>query len=146
MKCDVRHLPAGLVAGTVPATRPKASLEAARSLSIVCAALIVAFTMVATAASPDVAVRHKVMTLSIVNGAVPDVGDTIRVKQGDDLELHWSSDKPVDLHLHGYDIEARISPQAPATMSFKANIPGRFPIEAHGSGSHRAIVYLEVYP
>ena len=93
-------------------------------------------------------VQHKVLTLSVVNGAVAGVGDTVKVQQGDDLELRWSSDKPMQLHLHGYDIEIKVSPQAPAVMSFKANIPGRFPVEAHGQapGHHRPVLYLEVHP
>jgi hypothetical protein len=107
-------------------------------------ALLCTLAMTATAATP----QHKVITLSIVNGTLADRSDTLRVQQDDDLELRWSSDKPVDLHLHGYDIEAKVTPEAPAVMAFKANIPGRFPIEAHGQGPghHRALLYLEVRP
>jgi FtsP/CotA-like multicopper oxidase with cupredoxin domain len=93
--------------------------------------------------------QRKAMAFSVVNGAVAGVpGDTVKVKQGDDLELKWSSDKPMELHLHGYDIEVKVSPQAPALMKFKANIPGRFPIEQHGQGPghHKAVLYLEVHP
>ena len=111
-------------------------------------AIIVIFTgMLTTAVAAD-AVRHKVLTLSVVKGAVAGVGDTLKVQQGDDVELRWSSDKPMELHLHGYDIEVKVSPQAPAVMSFKANIPGRFPVEPHGQGSghHRPVLYLEVHP
>ena len=93
-------------------------------------------------------VEHRVLTFSIVNGAAAGSADTVKVNQGDDLEIRWSSDKPMGLHLHGYDIEVKVSPQTPAVMSFKANIPGRFPIEAHGQGSgrHPPILYLEVHP
>jgi len=111
-------------------------------------AIIVIFVgMVTTAVAAD-AVLRKVLTLSVVNGAVVGVGDTVKVQQGDDLELRWSSDKPMELHLHGYDIEVKVSPQAPAVMSFKANIPGRFPVEPHGQrpGHHRPVLYLEVHP
>jgi hypothetical protein len=90
-------------------------------------AIIVIFVgMVTSAVAADAALR-KVLTLSIVNGAVVGVGDTVKVQQGDDLELRWSSDKPMELHLHGYDIEVKVSPQAPAVMSFKANIPRSLP-------------------
>ena len=111
-------------------------------------AIIVIFAgMLTTAVAAD-AVRHKVLTLSVVKGAVAGVGDTLKVQQGDDVELRWSSDKPMELHLHGYDIEVKVSPQAPAVMSFKANIPGRFPVEPHGQGlgHHRPVLYLEVHP
>ena len=97
-------------------------------------AIIVIFVGMVTSAVAADAVLRKVLTLSVVNGAVVGVGDTVKVQQGDDLELRWSSDKPMELHLHGYDIEVKVSPQAPAVMSFKANIPGRFPVELHGQG------------
>lgn len=111
-------------------------------------ALIVALTglqpMPALAAG---APQAKHFAMSLVNGAVAGSSDTIRVKQGDDVELRWSSDKPMELHLHGYDIEVKVTPSAPAVMSFKARIPGRFPIEPHGQGQHpRAVMYLEVLP
>ena len=110
------------------------------------AALLSSAALAALAAGT--APQHRVLTFSVVNGAVPGVGDTVKVQQGDDLELRWSSDKPMELHLHGYDIEVKVSPQAPAVMSFKANIPGRFPIEQHGQGPghHRPVLYLEVHP
>src|SRR5579862_6041065 len=96
------------------------------------------------AASADAA-APKVLNFAIENGAVVGNGDTVRVQQGDDLELRWSSDKAMELHLHGYDIEMRVSPQSPAVMSFKANIPGRFPVEAHGlaTAHPRPLLYLE---
>jgi hypothetical protein len=111
-------------------------------------AIIVIFVGMVTSAVAADAVLRKVLTLSVVNGAVAGVGDTVRVQQGDDVELRWSSDKPMELHLHGYDIEVKVSPQAPAVMSFKANIPGRFPVEPHGQGPghHRPVLYLEVHP
>jgi hypothetical protein len=93
------------------------------------------------------AAQPKHFALSLVNGALV-APDTIRVKQGDDVELRWTSDKPMELHLHGYDIEVKVAPAAPAMMSFSAKIPGRFPIEPHGQeqGRHRAVIYLEVLP
>jgi hypothetical protein len=91
---------------------------------------------------------RKVFELALRNGRVAGAGDTVRVIQGDELELRWSSDKPIALHLHGYDIEIKVAPAAPAVMSFKANLPGRFPVSEHGQGpgSHRAVLYLEVHP
>lgn len=91
--------------------------------------------------------QAKHFTMTLVNGAVAKSSDTIRVSQGDDVELRWSSDQPMELHLHGYDIEVKVAPTAPAVMSFKARIPGRFPIEPHGPGrDRRPVMYLEVLP
>jgi FtsP/CotA-like multicopper oxidase with cupredoxin domain len=87
----------------------------------------------------------KVFDLDAAAGPRPA---TIRVSRGDDVELRWSSDKRVTLHLHGYDIARTVSPQSGGTMAFKASIPGRFPVSEHGSGGRhgRAILYLEVHP
>lgn len=78
---------------------------------------------------------------------------TIRVTQGESIELVWTSDEAAELHLHGYDISFEVSPQAPAVVTFKAHATGRFPITSHGFGAekgqghgHEALLYLEVYP
>ena len=73
---------------------------------------------------------------------------TLRVARGDAVELRWSSDRRIVLHLHGYDLEATVAPDAPARMKFTASIAGRFPVSEHrhGAGHHRAILYLEVHP
>jgi FtsP/CotA-like multicopper oxidase with cupredoxin domain len=110
-----------------------------------CIAMLCAFTAVP---ATRVAAAPRVIALALVNGALTGGDQTLEVQQGDDVELRWSSDQPIELHLHGYDIEAKVSPQMPAVMAFKARIPGRFPIEPHGlaPGHHRAVVYLEVRP
>ena len=115
---------------------------------VACSATVVALLSVTSAAYADTVGQPKILTLSLVNGVVRDVGDTVKVKQGDELELRWLSDKPMDLHLHGYDIEVKVSARAPGVMAFKASLPGRFPVEAHGqnSGPHHPVLYLEVYP
>ena len=113
---------------------------------LACGALFAALSCAAVAADPA---PHRAMAFSVVNGAVSGVaGDTLKVQQGDELELKWTSDKPMELHLHGYDIEVKVGPKTPAVMSFKANIPGRFSIEQHGQGPgrHKPVLYLEVHP
>ena len=116
-------------------------------VGLACGAMVVTFAGVTMAAAADAA-QHRILTLSVVNGAVAGAADTVKVQQGDDLELRWSSDKPIELHLHGYDIEVKVSPQVPAVMSFRASIPGRFPVELHGQGPghRRPVLYLEVHP
>ena len=46
--------------------------------------------------------------LKIEHGRVPQNMRLIRVKQGDVVKLHWSTDLPLTLHLHGYDIEQMV--------------------------------------
>src|SRR5262245_17810056 len=62
----------------------------------------------------------KVFELAITNGRVAAAAETVRVSKGDDVELRWTSDRAITLHLHGYDIEHRVTPQAPSTMAFNA--------------------------
>lgn len=87
--------------------------------------------------------------LPITGGALAADKRRIRVNQGERVELRWTSDRPLVLHLHGYDIEARVAPDSPATMQFLAKASGRFPVEIHGGshgGSHGVVLYFEVYP
>jgi len=76
---------------------------------------------------------------------------TVRVTQGETVELVWHSDEIAELHLHGYDISFEVSPEAPAVVTFQAHATGRFPITSHGFGGHKghgheALLYIEVYP
>jgi hypothetical protein len=87
--------------------------------------------------------------LAIVRGALPAAQRVLRVHEGDQVRLTWRSDRPITLHLHGYDLEWRVSPGGEAQSRFTANASGRFPIELHGSGDGRhaaPVAVLEVYP
>ena len=84
--------------------------------------------------------------LHIHEGKVILDDQTIRVIQGDHIELNWSSDKSIELHLHGYDIHTYVAPNSPAIMHFKAHATGRFPVEIHGKSEHSALIYIEVHP
>ena len=74
----------------------------------------------------------------------------IRITEGDRVELRWTSDEPVELHLHGYDLKIQVRPDAPAAMVVEATATGRFPITSHGwetgGHGHDALTHLEVYP
>ena len=84
----------------------------------------------------------------ICHGKVPAAQRTIRVAEGDRVELRWTADEAVELHLHGYDIELHVTPDEPGTMTFEAHTAGRFPVGSHGTGGHGHgnVVYLEVHP
>ena len=70
------------------------------------------------------------------------------------MNLRWTSDQPVVLHLHGYDIEKRVSPGAVPELAFIAYAAGRFPIHIHeqgaGASGHAhedlSLAIVEVYP
>ena len=53
------------------------------------------------------------------------------VDEGDRVNLQITSDRPVEFHLHGYDLTEAVSPGDPAELSFDATIAGSFPIEDH---------------
>jgi hypothetical protein len=92
--------------------------------------------------------------LKIERGQVPQNMRVIRVSQGDVVKLRWSTDQPLTLHLHGYDIEQTLERGAVAEMTFTARATGRFPVHVHdgsaraGSHSHQEapLVLIEVYP
>jgi len=84
--------------------------------------------------------------LAIKNGRLPETQRLVRVRQGDEVTLRWTTDRALTLHLHGYDIEAKLVPQTPVDMRFTARATGRFPIEIHGAGTEHTIGHLEVHP
>ena len=92
--------------------------------------------------------------IEIEHGRVPDTMRLIRVNEGDVVKLRWTSDQPLVLHLHGYDIERRITPGIVTEMTFAAYATGRFPIHLHaqgaGAGGHAhedaPLATIEVYP
>jgi heme/copper-type cytochrome/quinol oxidase subunit 2 len=89
--------------------------------------------------------------LSIENGRLPENMRRIRVKRNDVVKLRWSADRPMSVHLHGYDLEQKITPGAVSEMTFTARATGRFTVEPHlqSSGGHAhgdVLVTIEVHP
>jgi hypothetical protein len=93
---------------------------------------------------------QQVIEVRIENRKVVAPSEAIRIIEGDVIELRWTSDESVELHLHGYDLELHVRPGEPASMSIEAYATGRFPITSHGWGEgghgHDALTYLEVHP
>ena len=72
---------------------------------------------------------------------------TLRLTRGERVELRWTSDRTMDLHLHGYGIELRATGDATTVMAFLARAAGRFAVETHDrAGRHLTVLYLEVHP
>ena len=88
----------------------------------------------------------RVFELTIKNGRLPENQRLVRVRQGDEVTLKWTTDRALTLHLHGYDLEAKLGPETPVDMPFTAHATGRFPIEIHGAGMEHTIGHLEVHP
>jgi hypothetical protein len=106
------------------------------------------------AGSAGVAAAELTFDIRIERGRVPDMMRLIRVNEGDVVKLRWTSDRPLVLHLHGYDIEKRVAPGAVTEFVFTAYATGRFPIHIHeqgaGAGGHAhedlPLATIEVYP
>jgi hypothetical protein len=112
---------------------------------------MIAVTMIATVAAAQSA--EVTFDIRIEKGRVAQNMRLIRVKQGDAVRLRLSSDRPIVLHLHGYDIETKVESGKTADMAFTARATGRFPIEEHKSdarGGHShgeaPLARIEVYP
>jgi len=98
--------------------------------------------------SVSLADEPRVIDLALRGGQLPKDQRVIRVRQGDEVVLRWATDKTLTIHLHGYDIEETLTPEAPTEMHFTARATGRFPIEIHGPRHGQEVVlgYLEVHP
>jgi hypothetical protein len=112
-----------------------------------------ALTLLLITAGPALA-AELTFDIKIERGRVPDAIRLIRVNEGDVVKLRWTSDQPIVLHLHGYDIEKRVAPGAITELAFTAFATGRFPIHVHaqgaGAGGHThedaPLATIEVYP
>lgn len=90
---------------------------------------------------------------------VPQAQRVLRATEGERVELRWTADEPLVLHLHGYDLETRVAPGKPAVTSFTARLTGRFPVAIHvdvpgrsspsaktSSHHHVTLLHVEVHP
>lgn len=99
--------------------------------------------------SPLHAQETKTFQFTISNGALIEGPDRVQVKQGDHVTLNWRSDKPAEIHLHGYDSLLEVIPGEAASMIIECKATGRFPVTLHHKGgghSHKPLIYFEVYP
>jgi hypothetical protein len=97
-------------------------------------------------AAGTVAAESRLFDLALKDGRLPESQRLLQVRQGDEVTLRWTSDRAFTLHVHGYELEARLGPQAPVELRFTAHATGRFPLEIHGPGTERTVAHLEVHP
>lgn len=88
---------------------------------------------------------RRTISLEIRKRKVTATKKTIRITEGEEVQIDWTTDETVGLHLHGYDIHAIAEPGQTVSMTFQAHTAGRFPISAH-SFDHGTMIYLEIYP
>lgn len=79
--------------------------------------------------STGVQSQEQTFDLAIQNGTMTP--GEISVSEGTQVNLRITSDRPLEFHLHGYDLEKEVEANQPAELSFDATMTGRFAIEDH---------------
>jgi heme/copper-type cytochrome/quinol oxidase subunit 2 len=76
------------------------------------------------------------LEINVVDGKPEGGVQHLTANEGDRVTVHVTSDGVSDeVHLHGYDLSLDVAPGAPATITFEADIPGRFEIELEDAGT-----------
>ena len=107
-----------------------------------CSALLTAAVLLACETA-SVRAAEVAFDLKIDNGKVPPNMRLIRVKQGDSVKLRWTTDRPIMLHLHGYDIEKKVDAGGSVSFAFPAKIGGVFEVELEDRGVQIASLKVE---
>jgi FtsP/CotA-like multicopper oxidase with cupredoxin domain len=78
-----------------------------------------------------------VVHIDLVNGkAATEPKPIVKVKQGDTFTLIATSDKPLEIHIHGYDLKLELTPGQATTKSFVAAQQGTFEVEIENTSTH----------
>lgn len=81
----------------------------------------------------------------VIKGGKPVGGPVLlQVHQGEQVTLNIKSDSADEMHLHGYDLHAHITPDQTVSLQFNASHTGHFGLELHKA--HTELGALEVYP
>jgi hypothetical protein len=115
---------------------------------------VISLIVLAVSSSLGVTAAELTFDLRLEQGQVPDNMRLIRVHEGDVVRLRCTTDQPLVLHLHGYDIKKRVIPGTVTELRFTARVAGRFPVHVHPLSSQgwslahedRSLVDVEVYP
>jgi hypothetical protein len=107
--------------------------------------------LTATLLAMAIGIAHadeRVFELAIHSDAPTAEPAELTARQNDQVVVRLISDKPLQVHLHGYDIEKDVVPNVVTPLRFTATATGRFPIEIHSKGParQRPVAYLEVRP
>jgi plastocyanin len=97
-----------------------------------------------TATAPAATPQPAATRITVRAGAPVGGVQKVDVDQGDTVRLTISSDRPDEVHVHGYDLEKPVAPGAPARFTFTADADGIYEVEVHESGNQ--IASLEVQP
>jgi hypothetical protein len=102
----------------------------------------------ADAAAPAASDAHAPLrtefVLTVAGGKLVSGPAVIQVTQGTEVTIRIRSDRTDELHLHGYDLHARVDAGEPAELTFEADRTGRFEYELRHSQLELGV--LEVRP
>ena len=87
------------------------------------------------AAATTTAAPGQRIEVRVAGGAVSGDTGRVPVAAGNQVTLVVTSDVADEVHVHGYDLTADVSPDRPAELAFEATIPGVFEVELHDAGT-----------
>ena len=67
----------------------------------------------------------------------------ITVQSGDTVRIAVRSDRPEEIHIHGYERYLKVEPGRVARVRFPARLEGVFEVEAHSDGTLLANLRVE---
>jgi heme/copper-type cytochrome/quinol oxidase subunit 2 len=67
----------------------------------------------------------------------------VTVYEGNQVHLQITSDRPIEFHLHGYDLTEEVEPGETADLSFEATDTGRFAIEDHNTDAEIGVLLVQ---
>lgn len=73
----------------------------------------------------------EVPTVEVRNGKPVGGKKTLSFVSGQNARIDVTSNKPSEVHLHGYDVEKEVQPGKTTTIRFRADIEGAFELEDH---------------
>ena len=107
----------------------------------------IALAALLAAACEDREPQDLSFNMTIEGGELAGDESTLTVNQNDTVTIDWTSDMPLLVHLHGYNIETQLEPGVAAAMEFVADATGRYDIAIHAAGVHESVIAtLEVKP
>ena len=87
------------------------------------------------ATQPEVPAAPEPLQIELRDGEPVGGLAELEVTKGDPVRLAVSSDEDAELHIHGYEIEDELVAGQVTRVGFRADIDGRFEIEAHAHTS-----------
>lgn len=91
--------------------------------------------------------EETIIDVAVEGGKLVGDDKSVRVTEGDAVTVRLMSDTAIEVHLHGYDIEAAVVPGAVTELTFEAFATGRFPVSVHSHDhGESTLMYIEVYP